>query len=179
MAQDGKDAVECRSMQFSLTREEFDRLLMLAYLGETVLNDWTTEGRHTPQQRAAMDVFADLCTRVGESGDKRMVQQDEASGAWLPTDAFHKVMEQILGAYDNEVFWDELVHRLAERDLDDEYGRATVDAMTESHRSHALRPLLDFYWNHVRANGMRGITVKDTTPKPPRARRTRRKKAQG
>lgn len=148
---------------------------MLAYLGETVLNDWTPEGKRGPEQEACIDLFADLCERAHGTPAQGLVILDEKTQTWIPSPAFHRVMEKILQGYDNDVFWDELVHRFAQRDLDSEYGRETVDTMPDSYRRHAEKPLLDYYWKEVRENGMKNVLLRNETAKTPPEKEKRRR----
>ncbi len=165
-------------MHLQLSPEEFERLLKLAYLGEAVLSDWTPPEEVQDEQRAATDLLYDLCAHAAETPSARLVVEDEASGEWLPSEQLRDEMNTALGNYDNDVFWDELVHRLAQRELTAEYGREQLDTMSDHYRHRAEEPLLDYYWNEVRTHGIDRFRMVEDEAEP-RGERRRPGRARG
>lgn len=158
-------------MQLSLTPEEFERLLKLAYLGEIAMNDWTPPEEQTEEHKAATDLLYDLCQHAEGTSAERYVVFDEGSNEWIPGQALKDEMGQHIWKYDNDVFWDELTARLAGRDLLVEYGDETLKQMSETHRKLAEAPLLDYYWREVRENGLDRLVIREDME--PRAARRR------
>jgi hypothetical protein len=148
-------------MHLSLSPDDYRRLLTLASLGEVVLNDWTAEQDMTNEQRAMSDTLADLCARAEGSPAESLVERDEHTGEWVLSPMMRERVDAIIGSYDNDVFWDELVHRFARRDLQSEYGTESISAMTENYRSHAEQPLLEYWWKEVKDNGVNRLHVQD------------------
>jgi hypothetical protein len=160
-------------MQLSLSPEQFERMLKLAYLGEIVANDWTPDAEQADEQRGMTDLLYDLCARADGTPSARLVEFDKASGEWIPSAALKEEMDRIIGDYDNDVFWDELTARLARRDMVAEYGEEALSGMTESYRKQAENPLADYYWAEVRENGIDRLFVREDIPGRARRRQGR------
>ncbi len=161
-------------MQLSLSPEEFRRLLLLATLGEVVMNDWTPQKELTSEQQACIDVVQDLYGRAVRDRQESLVSEDLETGCLLPGESMRAEIDKWLSTYDNDVFWDELVARLAHREMMSEYGRETVEGMPEGYRRSAEQPILDYYWREVRQNGMDHLVMQDENPtRQPRRRATR------
>jgi hypothetical protein len=162
-------------MHLPLSPEAFERLLKLAYLGEAVLNDWTPDEELTQEQRAATDLLYDLCTQAAGTPSAHLVMEDEETGEWIPSHELRKQMHLQLGTYDNDIFWDELVHRLTHRDMSNEYGHDNVHAMPDAYRKQAESPLLDYYWKEVRTNGIDRFHLPEEAPPAPERRKSRKR----
>lgn len=158
-------------MQLSLSPEQFERLLKMAYLGEILLNDWTPPEELTDEHRGSTDLLYDLCQRAEGTPSERYVTFDADAGEWGPSQLLKDEMDRHIGDYDNDVFWDELAARLARRDLGAEYGEDALREMPEGYRKEAEKPLLDYYWREVRENGLDRFTIKeDMEPRSARRR---------
>lgn len=157
-------------MHLPLTPEEYRRLLLLASLGEAVLNDWTPDAQLQDENRAAADLLYDLYAH-GEG--ETCVEPGEEPGTWVPEPHLAEEIHERLHAYDDGVFWDELVHRLVHRDLVTEYGEEALGSMSEEYLRQAHTPLMDYYWREIRQHGLARIAVqdeylKDLKPEPRR-----------
>jgi hypothetical protein len=158
-------------MHLDLTPEEFERLLKLAYLGEAVTNDWTPAEQHSPQQAAATDLLYDLCAKAQHTPARDYVSFDERAGEWAPSEALNREMDDLIGRYDNEVFWDELLLRLARRDMLAEYGQQAIDGMSEAYRKRAELSLIEYYSREVKQHGLDRFVLKnEAQPIKPRAK---------
>ncbi len=150
-------------MHLELSPEEFERLLKLAYLGEAVANDWTPADRHERQQLGMTDILYELCARAKDTPAAGYAVLDEKSGEWMPSAALDQEMDEIIGRYDNEVFWDELMTRMTRRDLLGEYGQASIDTMSDVYKKQAEQPLMAYYSREVREHGLDRFMVNDET----------------
>lgn len=134
-------------------------LLKLAYLGEIMMNDWAGDGNWTDEQRASADLFLDLCAEASKNpSTQHLVEQHVKSREWLPSEEFRREMSPYIKKYDEEVFWDELVHRLARRDLLKEYGE-DANVFTDAHFTMAEDTLLDYYDDEVDLNGIDRLVI--------------------
>jgi len=166
-----KTAGTMPAMQLSLSPEQFDHLLKLAYLGEILLNDWTPQEELTEEHKSSTDLLYDLCQRAEGTPSERYITFDPQAGEWVPSQLLKDEMDRHIGDYDNDVFWDELAARLARRDLGSEYGEEALREMPESYRKEAEKPLLDYYWREVRENGLDRMMIKeDLEPRSTRRR---------
>ena len=113
-------------MNINLSRREFTRLLELVYMGDQVAT--TADGEAGPYLKRYGELVQKLYKLAAEEADGRpeYVEEDEefegeyAPSLRLETDS---PAANALEQYENHVFWDELISRLAERDLDRELDR--------------------------------------------------------
>jgi hypothetical protein len=161
-------------MHLSLSPDEYRRLLTLASLGEIVMNDWTTDQDLTDEQRAMGDTLADLCARAEGSPAEALTERDEHTGEWTLSPMMRERVDALMASYDNDVFWDEIVHRFARRDLQTEYGAETIGTMADHYRAQAEQPLLDYWWREVRDNGINRLQVVDESADRSARRRNER-----
>src|SRR5205814_7209792 len=102
-------------MKVSFTQKEYARLLELAHLGL-----WVAGAR--PEDPATMpERYADIAQKVfalaEPFGCADLVETD-VNGQWFPNEKLTDgVAEEKLVQFTDELFWSELVSRLAERDL--------------------------------------------------------------
>jgi hypothetical protein len=137
------------AMKISFTPKEFARLLELAYLGVHVV-----AGRRPPEENPDLRRYDDieqqlfqLATPFG-CADLVTVGSD---GRLIPSEKLveNEKLRKILAESDNDIFWHELVARLADRDLAAEQARAAaagqggppVDA------DQRLKEIEDTYWD--------------------------------
>jgi hypothetical protein len=167
-------------MHLSLSPEEFNRLLLLATLGEVVVNDWTTEERQSQEQRACTDLLGDLYQHAVDRGG--LAVRDTQTGELMASDELRRRVDEWLGAYDEDVFWDELVLRFAHRELAKEYGVEGLEKMPPIYREGALRALREYFWKEVRQHGIERLQfaeeARKITPAPSRSRRPKRSQPQ-
>ena len=147
-------------MFLDIPDSDFERLLKLAYMGEIMLNDWAKDGDWSDDQRASADLLLDLCARAADTQYSYLVEQDEKSGEWVPSKELRAEMEPVIKTYDDEVFWDELVHRLARRDMSREYGE-DADRISDAHFAKAEDAFLDFYNDEVDVHGIERLVVEE------------------
>lgn len=148
-------------MMFELSDADFERLLKMTYLGEIVMNDWTPPEAWTEEQRASSDLLLDLQARAADSDAAVLVAQDTRTGEWLPSPIMRDEMEPYVERYDDEMFWDELVHRLARRDMAKEYGAETLEQMSDAHKAEAEKPLIDYYNGEIDAHGLERMGISE------------------
>lgn len=131
-------------MQLELDKEELERLLELAYLGEWMLN-----GHHGPKDRSKEHdvVLQKLYAAAEEGGLGYLIMTDEETGELKPSPAADARMDaaEFIPHYDDHVFWDELALRLAERDLEEEVGAAVFKAMTPAERDEKVDEIAAAY----------------------------------
>jgi hypothetical protein len=134
-------------MKVTFTTREYTQLLELVYLGQQVVTNLQGEETAAMKRYAAITQHlldlanqqgcADLVT-VGSDG-RLMVSEK------ITTD---ERLGKIIGDHNNDSFWHELVHRMADRDLASEQaGKAAQDAGGPPiDADMRLRELEDGYW---------------------------------
>jgi hypothetical protein len=150
-------------MFLELSDGDFARILKLAYLGEVVMNDWTPIEEWNDEQREMSDFLLVLQSKAADSPVSEMVEQDVRTGQWMPSASMREELEPLINQYDDEAFWDELVHRLARRDLIREYGAEALSTMTEAHIAEAERSMIDYYNKEVDDHGLDRFMIAEDT----------------
>src|SRR6266568_6761482 len=103
-------------MNFSLKADEVKKLLEMAYLGEWVINS------HHGQDFQD-DAASNVAQRIMAAAKIKDVDQDPETGNYyMDSEWLDRIFNQYVVDYDDHVFWDELVMRLAERDLAQQRG---------------------------------------------------------
>ena len=147
-------------MNLSLTPGQYRKLLILAHLGEWTVNAF----RKDPDagfEKAASTVYA----QAREAGLEHWVDYDAHGGMYYPSADLEREAHQFIEEYDDETFWEELVERLAWRDLERRLGKAGVDGMPEPEREEALDQLTERYWREFEAHGIERLLL-SKSPNP-------------
>ena len=109
-----------------LTSEQFNALMQLVYLGNFVANA-------TRDNDAIIQPFEDIeqyiYANAEDFGGGECVDRHDAVEGVYPTREFEEMMDPFIDKYDQDIFWEELIHRLAERDLIDKFGETAVAGM--------------------------------------------------
>lgn len=148
-------------MHIDLTDGEFERLLKVVYLGEMLMNDWVPEEKWNEEQRTAADLLCMLCDRAERTPAEHLVMPHPEDGAMIPSDSMRIETDPYVRSYDDEVFWEELVRRLARRDLEEEYGREEAETMNDARYFASEEPLLKYYGEEVESHGVDRLRIKE------------------
>lgn len=143
-------------MNISLTTEQYKTLLITTYLGNWMVN------AHQIETNKTFDRLASHVYSWAESfGMGSLVELDPDNGQYYPTRALDELAAEYLDAYDNETFWDELLERLAERDLLAKHGQDVVEKLTVEERFTELEEFEERYDEEFEKHGVARLTIKD------------------
>ncbi len=144
-------------MKVSFTQKEYQRLLELAHLGL-----WVAGAR--PEDPATMpERYADVAQKVfGLAelfGCADLVEAD-VNGQLFPNEKLTDgPAGEKLDRYNEDVFWGELVSRLAERDLRGELGPTKLSDELSEEEEDRLAALEDGYWREFETKGVDNVVV--------------------
>lgn len=144
-------------MKVSFTQKEFSRLLELVHLGLTVAGARPEDPATMPER------YADLAQKVfglaEPFGCADQVEVD-VNGQFFPNE---KITEgpaaEKLARFHEDVFWNELALRLAERDLQSELGATKLGDDLSAAEEERLASLEDSYWREFETNGVDHLVV--------------------
>jgi hypothetical protein len=142
-------------MQIILTKEQYKKLMELVYLGNWVVNSYRAEDRLDEYDRMAEHVLS----FAPSSGFQDRVEFDEFEGRYFPSRKFDEELQQHIDEYDDDVFWNTLIERLAERDLMRAYGEETVNKMEWDEYDRKIEPLLKKYEKEIDDSGVENLEV--------------------
>jgi len=138
-----------KEMDMIMTPEQLRRLVELAYLGE-----WVVNSRHGVdfQDDEAVEALQGLLALASSltSGIERDV---ETGQYYLEQEWSDAVQDRYLADYDDHVFWDELVERLAERDLARNRD-VEAEEIDRDEDIAELKPLEKYYYDELERNGL-------------------------
>jgi hypothetical protein len=142
-------------MDIKVAKEQYEKLLHLAYLGNWMVNAYRTNDFIEDYNREAERIYA----YAPSFGFKDLIDFDEAEGRTFPSAKLEQALEDIVDDYEDWAFWDLLILKLAERDLVREYGEAAVDQMTDEELEAKRAPYAKKYEKEIEANGIQNLDI--------------------
>ncbi|WJY26332.1 hypothetical protein [Sporosarcina trichiuri] len=139
-------------MQIDLTKEQYRHMLDMLCLGE-----WTANGVRLYEDRLTCydDMLRTFCAHAEAFGFGDLVSYDAEAAAYYPNDAYEQEMRPIVDQYNNAVFWQELVNRMAAKEaLQAGYGFLSEEAYTRAKSQAELA-----YEQEFKQNGLRHVQV--------------------
>jgi len=145
-------------MNQSLTKKQFFILMKLVYLGNWIVNAFNIE------QDKEYEQVEDLIFKMAQIyGFDRYVDHKEKDGDhYYPTSYFENETDvmKLIENYDEESFWDELLHRMAERDFYKKYSKEENAKMSREEFFKKLGELEDKYGKELYKYGLKRLEIK-------------------
>ncbi len=142
-------------MELKLTKVQYETLMKLVYLGNTVVNGFQEKNPVLETDHLENYIYA----KAADFGLGKLAVYDEDLDAYYPAPETEDAWLAIHDDYINDLFWDELMHRLAERDLETRYGRDAVEAMSAEERGKLERELMDKFYAEFHQNGLNNLIL--------------------
>lgn len=137
-------------MDIKLSRTQYETLMRLVYLGNWVVNGFRDKDKDPGTDALENYVYA----KARDFGLGDRITYDEDADAHFPTESQETEWMADLDDYKNDLFWDELMYRLADRDLVARFGEANVEAMPEEERKRMEDELADQYYKEFEKTGL-------------------------
>ena len=148
-------------MKASFTAKEYRQLLELVHLGMWAVTGY--QGEDTPGARRYFDLNQKLMGLAAEMGCANLVElRDDGTlqpAAKLSED---ERLRDLQHDFQNDVFWHELVARLADRDLAGEQSKRTMDTPgvePPPSSEEQLKKIEDRYWKEFEKNDLASVVV--------------------
>ena len=142
-------------MELKLTKAQYETLMKLIYLGNTVVNGFREKNPVMETDHLENYIYA----KAADFGLGKMIVYDEDLDAFYPSADAEDDWLAVHDDYVNDLLWDELMHRLAERDLETRYGRDAVEAMPAEERGKLERELMDKFYAEFHQNGLNNLIL--------------------
>ncbi len=127
----------------------------MAYLGEWVVNANRVEDREEAFRALASYVYS-----FAESfGYANLIDSSSGGGKCYASRHLEEVCEGYIQDYDNEIFWDELADRLAERDLLAQFGRNVIKKMSPEELFEKRTALAERYEEEFQKYGLKRLII--------------------
>jgi len=146
-------------MEIEFTKEQYDSLIKLVYLGNWMINSIRDGGKEIKKYD---EIEQYIYSFAKEFGFENLIEYDAQIRQYFPTWELddNPEVEPYRQDYENEVFWDELTDRLARRDFIKKYGERTVKGMTAEERMEKEQPFIEQYEKEFYKHGVDRLEIK-------------------
>jgi hypothetical protein len=146
-------------LTLQLTNKQYLALLRATYLGR-----WVAVGdRPNAPDDADREEFASLerylLAHATEAGYARLVAKD-ADGRLQPSPRLDTQVDELIDACIDEIFWEELTQRLAERDLESKYPQKELEELDDDEFEDVRQNAEKSWRDEFDAHGLERLDVK-------------------
>ena len=148
-------------MKVSFTPKEYRQLLELVHLGMWAVTGY--QGEDTPAAKRYFDFDQKLLVLATEMGCANLVEERE-DGTLQPAGKLSEDdrVRDVQSEFQNDVFWHELVARLADRDLAGQEGRRTIETPGVERpptTDEKLKKIEEGYWKEFEKNDLANVIL--------------------
>jgi hypothetical protein len=148
----GLETIPYWGMKASFTSRDYTRILELAWLGLWVAGFRPEDPKSTPERYA--DLADKLLAMAPTYGCGDLVKAD-ADGTLRPSKKLLEgQIQEKLDQFADDIFWAELVQRLAERDLRSELGSTKLSEELNEDEAARVHEFEDSYWREFETRGV-------------------------
>jgi hypothetical protein len=149
-------------MKLTFSQKDFQRLLELTHLGMWVVTAY--QGEETAAAKRYFDLDQQLLALATEAGCGDLVaKRDDGTLQPAPKLAEDERVSEIQGEFTNDVFWHELVARLADRDYSGEQARRalseTPSVEPPATSEERIKQLEEAHWAEFEENDLANVIV--------------------
>jgi len=142
-------------MELNLSREQYEKLLELVYLGNWLINAYRTDDYLEDYAEIVSLVFS----QVEKAGLEDKAVKDELGDRYLPSFDFEESLHDYISEYDSCCFWEELINRLAEREALKEFGSLPLDKIDLNEFLEKKNKYLRVYEQEVEESGLKNFEL--------------------
>ena len=145
-------------IKLELTKEEYKKLMDLVYIGDWVINSHRDENVLEEYEKIEDKIFS----RASDAGFPEHADYDAELKEFFPSPKFDEEIHKYIDEYNDEVFWDESVNRLVERDLLKKYKNKEEEFDNKSREDRFKESLQaeEKYNKEFEENGIDNLVVK-------------------
>lgn len=146
------------------TKEQFEDLLKMVYLGNWMANAHRNGSVEDPQiekYEKIEDYIFSLAPKFGL--EKYIDREEEDNNKIYPSGLFEMEtdVDELHEEYDNNTFWDEAAERFGERDFHEKYTEKEIEAMSQKERFLKTYEFIDAYSDELSKNGIKRLRLKE------------------
>ena len=146
-------------MKINFTKREYQSLLDILYIADWITSayDETENGKPVSHDQLEQK----LLSYAKNFGFEHYVEQDKSDGQYYPTRLFEDetIATEIIDQYDEDTFWDELVRRLAQRDIKLKYDQEQLAKMDIKQVLEEMSIIEDAYNKEFEERGLLKVRV--------------------
>lgn len=151
-------------MKIDFTKREYRLLLELLYLGEWMIDAHETETR--PETVGYRELQQKLYKFAKELDAEDLIEYSRELGEYFPTNKLGEAahIRSFIEEYDNNSFWQELIHRLVDRDLQAQVGEDELRRMDFEEYLEKSIPIEETYSEEFTRYDLERVRVGSTRP---------------
>lgn len=149
-------------MKINFTKKQYENLLKLVYLGNWMINA-IRSGRKGDEVFEEYEKMVDYIYSFAKKfGLEKYVVFDKKFNQFFPTGEFEENTDvnKFKDDYDEELFWEELIVRLARRDFIEKYGEKAIMKMDFDERIEKEYPFEKKYRDEFYKDGLINLKIK-------------------
>jgi hypothetical protein len=140
-----------KKVNLELSADQYKELLKLVYVGDWVIDE--------PENIVLNDLVQTIFSKAHDAGLKKMVEFDKDLELFLPSLDFDEEVIGIVDDYEEECFWDHLIYRLSDRDVDKKLGKK-AEKMSMEEKMELIDPVTEKYIKEFEEHGLDNVKVK-------------------
>jgi hypothetical protein len=140
-------------MKINLTKNEYRLLLDMVEIAEWVLNSHRTDSSDEIKQYS--ELYQKILSHAKEMGFENLITFDKNLDGYFATAEYEESEHmRYIEEFEDDVFWDALPHRLAVRDLVQQFGEKKYTEMEFEERVSKIFELEAIYNKELEENGI-------------------------
>lgn len=141
-------------IEVKFTKEQFKSLLKLVSTATWIINAFREEIIEEFE-----NLEQNLLSLARKEGFSDLIEYDGDTNTLLPSNKFEDEIQEYIEDYNDEIFWQTLVTKLAIRDLEREYGKSAVEKMELNERVKKINPFFNKYAEEFSENGIENLVI--------------------
>lgn len=147
-------------MNLELSIEQYEALLKLVFMGDWIVG-FSDYDNPEPGENRMSEVAQYIYSHADAVGLGNLITHDQNSDTLTLTRDFEESsgLADMMEYYEEETFWEELIHRLAHKDFYRHYGDSAISSMAIEERIEKETPFVEKYANEFNENGIENLKI--------------------
>jgi len=146
--------LEEKMIEIKFTKEQFKTLLKLVSTATWIINAFRGE---IIEEFEKFEQY--LLSLAKKEGFSNLIEYDEDTDTFLQSEKLEDEIQEYIEDYNDRIFWQTLVTRLAIRDLEKVYGKSAVERMELDERVKKVNPFINKYAEEFSENGIENLVI--------------------
>lgn len=142
-------------IQLEFSEAEYRKLVEAMYLADWVTNAHTVSDSITNPYSLDQKIYK----KAQAAGCGDLVVYAEKEKAFMPSRKLEEKGHDVLDEYDEETFWEELVNRLAVRDIEEERGPDALGKMSQEEQFRLVSQMEERYQTECERHGVDRLEI--------------------
>lgn len=145
-------------MNLELSIEQYEALMKLVFMGDWIVG-FSDYDNPSPGDNRMSEVAQYIYSQAESVGLGHLVTYDQNTDTLMLTREFEESsgISDMMEYYEEETFWEELIHRLAHRDFHRHFGESAISSMAIEERIEKETPFVEKYSHEFNENGIENL----------------------